>query len=453
MRMRSLLSRLAAAVALFAGMSEAGSAAGLGDINHIIVIYLENRTFDNLYGAFPGADGRANAGASATQVDRDGKPYAKLPQPVDTNQKPPAPDPHFPADLPNQPFQIEPYMAIDQITGDLVHRFWHEQMQIDGGKMDKFVAYSDAAGLAMGYYDGSKMKLWDWAKRYTLADHFFHSAFGGSFLNHFHLICACAPRYENAPASLVAKLDGAGNLVMPGPDQITPDGYAVNTMMPFNPPFPASATDPAKRLPVQETKTIGDELSEKSIDWAWYSGGWNDAAAGHPDKLFQFHHQPFAYFKNYAPGTEARAKHLKDEVDLEKAIADGSLPPVVFYKPIGTLNEHPGYTEIMAGDAHIDDLLTKIEKSPVWKDSVIVVTYDEHGGYWDHVPPPKRDRWGPGLRVPALIISPFAKRSYVDHTVYDTTSILKLIEQRFAVAPLGDSDRNAGDLTNALNLP
>jgi len=81
MRMRSLLSRLAAAVALFAGMSEAGSAAGLGDINHIIVIYLENRTFDNLYGAFPGADGRANAGASATQVDRDGKPYAKLPQP------------------------------------------------------------------------------------------------------------------------------------------------------------------------------------------------------------------------------------------------------------------------------------------------------------------------------------------------------------------------------------
>jgi phospholipase C len=452
MRMKSLLSSLAIAAALVASLSQTGSAAGLGDINHIIVLYLENRAFDNLYGAFPGADGFANAGAAATQVDRDGKPYATLPQAVDTNQKPPVPDPHFPANLPNQPFQIEPYMAIDQVTGDLVHRFWHEQMQIDGGKMDKFVAYSDAAGLAMGHYDGSKMKLWDWAKRYTLADHFFHSAFGGSFLNHFHLICACAPRYDNAPASLVAKLDAGGNLVMPGPDQITPDGYAVNTMMPFNPPFPASATDPAKRLPVQDMKTIGDELSEKGIDWAWYSGGWNDAAAGHPDKLFQFHHQPFAFFKNYAPGTDARAKHLKDEVDLEKAIADGSLPAVVFYKPIGTLNEHPGYSEIMAGDAHIDDLLTKIEKSPVWKDSVIVVTYDEHGGFWDHVPPPKRDRWGPGLRVPALIISPFAKPGYVDHTVYDTTSILRLIEQRFGVAALGDSDRNAGDLTNALNL-
>jgi acid phosphatase len=452
MRMKSLLSSLAIAAALFASMSQTGSAAALGDINHIIVIYLENRAFDNLYGAFPGADGRANAGAAATQVDRDGKPYATLPQPVDTNQKPAAPDPHFPANLPNQPFQIDQYMAIDQITGDLVHRFWHEQMQIDGGKMDKFVAYSDSAGLAMGFYDGSKMKLWDWAKRYTLADRFFHSAFGGSFLNHFHLICACAPRFENAPASLVAKLDAAGNLVMPGADQITPDGYAVNTMQPLNPPFSPSATDPAKRLPVQDMKTIGDELSEKGIDWAWYSGGWNDAAAGHPDKLFQFHHQPFVYFKNYAPGTDARAKHLKDEVDLEKAIADGSLPAVVFYKPIGTLNEHPGYSEIMAGDAHIDDLLTKMEKSPVWKDSVIVITYDEHGGYWDHVPPPKRDRWGPGLRVPTLIISPFAKRGYVDHTAYDTTSILRLIEQRFGVAPLGDSDRNAGDLTNALNL-
>ena len=451
MRVKFLLSCLAA-TALSAGMPQPGSAAGINDINHIIVIYMENRTVDNLYGNFPGVDGLANAAATATQVDRDGKPYTALPQPIDTNQKPPAPDAHFPANLPNQPFAIEPYVGIDQITGDLVHRFWHEQMQIDGGKMDKFVAYSDAAGLAMGHYDGSKMKLWDWAKRYTFADHFFHSAFGGSFLNHIHMICACAPRFDNAPASLVAKLDGAGNLVMPGPDQVTPDGYGVNTLQPFNPPFAPSATDPAKRLPVQDAKSIGDELSDKGIDWAWYSGGWNDAVAGHPDKLFQFHHQPFGYFKNYAPGTEARAKHLKDAADLEKAIADGSLPPVVFYKPIGELNEHPGYTEIMSGDAHIDDLLTKIEKSPVWKDSVIIITYDEHGGFWDHVPPPKRDRWGPGVRVPTLIISPFAKQGYVDHTVYDTMAVLKLIEDRFGLAPLNDADRNAGDLRNALTL-
>jgi phospholipase C len=435
-----------------AGMPQLGAAASLSDIKHIVVIYLENRSFDNLFGAFPGADGLANAGDTATQVDKDGKPYATLPQPIDTNQKPPAPDARFPADLPNKPFEIGQYVPIDKITGDLVHRYWHEQMQIDGGTMDKFAAISDSAGLSMGYYDGSLMKLWDWAKRYTLADHFFHAAFGGSFLNHFWLICACSPRYENAPDGLVAKLDPKGGLVMPGPDQVTPDGYAVNTMQSIHQPHSASITDPTKLLPEQDMKTIGDELSEKGIDWVWYSGGWNDAIAGRPGKLFQFHHQPFAYFKKYADGTEERAKHLKDEVDLEKAIADGSLPPIAFYKPIGTLNEHPGYAEVMAGDAHVDDLLGKIEKSPAWNDTVVIITYDEHGGYWDHVAPPKVDKWGPGLRVPTLIISPFAKKGFVDHTVYDTTSILKLIEKRFGLAPLGTRDRDAGDLTNALQF-
>jgi acid phosphatase len=146
------------------------------------------------------------------------------------------PDAHFPANLRNRPFEIEQYVPIDKITGDLVHRYWHEQMQINGGKMDKFAANSDSAGLAMGYYDGSHMKLWHWARRYTLADHFYHAAFGGSFLNHFFLVCACAPRYANAPDNLVAKLDASGNLVMPGPDLVTPNGYAVNTMQPESRP-------------------------------------------------------------------------------------------------------------------------------------------------------------------------------------------------------------------------
>src|SRR5436190_2359602 len=295
--MNRLAIRILAALLPFLAISAlplVSQAAGLDDVKHIIVIYLENRSFDNLYGSFPGADGLANVGATAAQVDKTGKPYATLPQPINTNQKPAAPDRHFPADLPNKPFEIDPYMAIDKITGDLVHRFWHEQMQIDGGTMNKFVAYSDAAGLAMGYYDGSKMKLWDWAKRYTLADRFFHGAFGGSFLNHFFLVCGCVPRYEAAPESLVAKLDADGKLITPGPDQITPDGYAVNTMQPFNEPYAASAKDPAKRLPVQDMKTIGDEVSEEGMDWAWYAGGWNDSVAAHPDKKLQLNNQVLA---------------------------------------------------------------------------------------------------------------------------------------------------------------
>ena len=93
-----------------------------------------------------------------------------------------------------------------------------------------------------------------------------------------------------------------------------------------------------------------------------------------------------------------------------------------------------------------------IEKSPLWKDSLIVVTYDENGGMWDHVAPPVVDKWGPGTRVPTLIISPFAKRGFVDHTQYDTTSILKLIETRYGLEPLATRDAAVADLTNALDL-
>src|SRR5438093_8187778 len=107
MAYKSAVSAFAALPFLAAlAMPVTGSAATLNDVKHIIVIYMENRSFDNLYGAFPGASGLAEAAATATQVDKDGKPYAALPQPIDTNQKPPAPDNHFPADLPNKPFEI-----------------------------------------------------------------------------------------------------------------------------------------------------------------------------------------------------------------------------------------------------------------------------------------------------------------------------------------------------------
>lgn len=419
-----------------------------GKINHFLVIYMENRSFDNLYGAFPGAEGLAQAPAANTvQVDKAGHPYETLPQAIDTNQKPPAADKRFPANLPNKPFPIDAYVPIDQMTGDLVHRFYQQQLQIDGGKMDKFAAWSDAAGLSMGYYDGSKMALWSVAREYTLADHFFQGAFGGSFLNHFWLVCACTPKYDNAPADLKAQLDDQGGLVRDG--AVTPDGFAVNTMQTVYAPHAASITDTAKLLPPQDMPNIGDRLSEKGVSWAWYSGGWNDAVAGKPDPLFQFHHQPFAFFKAYGDGTPGRAEHLKDFADLDTAIDKGTLPQVAFYKPIGQLNQHPGYADIMAGDTHVAALLEKLKKSPQWADTAVIITFDENGGYWDHVAPPKADRWGPGTRIPTLVVSPFARKGFVDHTVYDTTSILATLEARYGLKPLSDRDAKAAPLTNA----
>ena len=437
-------------------MPAAVAAGSLDKINHLIVIYQENWSFDSLYGKMPGVNGIANAlqdvqqsaGTSTVQqVDKTGKPYTTLPQPINTTLNPPAPDSRIPANLPVAPFDLSLFIPPDQTSGDLVHRFYQEQYQIDGGKMDKFVAWSDAAGLVMSYYDAANLPEGKLAQQYTICDNFFHGAFGGSFLNHQFLIAAAAPTWPNAPAGVVAQLDASGILVKDG--KVTPDGYVINTAYTVNTPHPASVTDMTQLVPEQTQPTIGDRLNDKGVSWAWYSGGWNDAIAGHPDPLFQFHHQPFAFYANYADGTPGRAAHLKDEQDFLTALTSNSLPAVSFIKPLGKNNEHPGYTDLQTGQQHVADLVSAVQKSAYWPDSAIIITYDENGGRWDHVPPPTEDRWGPGTRVPAIVISPLAKAGFVDHTQYDTTSILKLIETRWGVSPLSSHDMAANNMVNA----
>jgi phospholipase C len=480
----------------------------LDSVQTIVVIYAENRSFDNLYGRFPGANGLQNVNATtAAQLDRDGRTLSELPPiwggltakgvtPVITQ----AQTEH----LPNALFRIDDPTGfntrLNVTTHDLWHRFYQNQMQIDGGSNARFVAYADAGALVMGYYDGSTLPLYKIAQQYTLADNFFMGAFGGSFLNHFWLICACTPMYPDAdknPAkpsistvgpdgvtltlaanSPASAIDGIPKFVSDG--NLTPDFYAVNTMQPPYQPSankPAPGDDPAtanpkapSTLPPQHMETIGDQLSAHGIGWAWYAGAWQVALDGNgagPTPNFQFHHQPFNYFAQFSPGTAARAEHLKDAgldgTELIKAIDTGNLPPVTFYKPQGNLNEHAGYTDVESGDRHIANVIEHLQKGSQWPHMVVIVTYDENGGFWDHVAPPKADRWGPGSRVPAIIVSPLAKKEYVDHTQYDTTSILRLIEHRFDLPQLpGVAERDAalvahgnspmGDLTHALDL-
>jgi phospholipase C len=416
---------------------------GINKVGHVVVIYLENHSFDNLYGQFAGANGLSAATpANTTQVDATGTAYTYLPPISGTSA--------FPTNLPNNYFNIDQYIPSDQETPDVLHRYYQEQMQIDGGKMDKFALYNTTAGLAMGYYKTSLLPLLGMAQKYTLCDNFFHSAFGGSFLNHQWLIAAASPVFPGAPASMVAKLDGSGNVITDG--AVTPDGYVVNTSYTVNAPHPASASA-ATLVPNQTMPTIGDRLSDKNISWAWYSGGWNDALAGKPDVTFQFHHQPFAYYAKYADGTQAKKDHLKDEIDFVAAAKAGTLPSVSFIKPLGINNEHPGYSDVQNGESHTVELINDVLNGPNGKDVVIIVTYDENGGFWDHVAPPVIDKkWGPGTRVPALIISPFAKQAYVDHTQYETISILAFIEKRWGLQPLNDRDKNANPMLNAFTF-
>ena len=287
-------------------LAVAQSPASLQKIEHILVIFEENRSFDNLFGSFPGADGIPSGAKLIPQVDREGKIYATLPQPIDGKLKPVGPDMRFPADLPNKPFLMNDYVPPLEKTGDLVHEFYREQLQINGGRMDQFVAYTNAAGLTMGYYDYKQSHLWKLAETYALGDRMFHSAFGGSYLNHSYLVCSCAFRWPDAPKAVVAQLDDKGRVTKDG--QVTPDGYSVNTSRSVYLHAPGD-TDPTRLVPPQTMPHIGTRLNEKNISWAWYSGGYDDAMAGKPDPLFQFHHQPLAFFRDLAPGTEQQKQH------------------------------------------------------------------------------------------------------------------------------------------------
>ncbi|WP_159729344.1 acid phosphatase [Methylosinus sp. Ce-a6] len=437
-------------------------------IGHIVVIYTENRSFDNIFGLYPGADGLGVGADRFVQVDTNGKPFESLP-PIRGGK---GADRRFPAVLPNAPFPIDAFLPAAQKTPDLTHDHFQEKEQINGGRMDRFAAVSGAGGLVMGYYDGRRLAQWRLAEEFTLADHFFHGAFGGSFVNHMFLVCACTPKFPGAPSSLIADVDETTGLLARAEDSppsahiappryrksgpVTRDGYAVSTLQPPTPLSPLDAPTPAGHgLPPQTQPTIGDLLSKKGVSWAWYAGGWNDMRAGRirqrqAPEFFQTHHQPFLYFANFAPGTPERELHLKDAEDFFAAADAGTLPAVSFYKPIGKFNQHPHYADLESGDAHLAEVVARLRRSPDWKDMLIIVTADENGGAWDHVAPPTIDRFGPGTRVPTLILSPFAKKGFVDHTVYDTASILATIETRFGLAPLTARDKGAADVRNAL---
>ncbi|WP_213879227.1 acid phosphatase [Pseudomonas sp. dw_358] len=495
-------------------------------VKTVVVIYAENRSFNNLFADFPGLQ-QPMASLKPEQFqqrDRDGSVLKSLPPawggvlqagPQTVDGVTYAAGVQYQENLPNAPYPLrgpsQEDLPLSLVTRDLWHVFYQNQMQINGGKNDQFVAWADSGGLTMGYYAQTQysLRLWDVAREFVLCDNFFQGAFGGSFLNHHYLISARPPFYPDAATSVakdqIAQLqsdDPADPRLKPlekspasamtgapqfGPSALTPDGYGVNTLAP--PYWPTWIRDPERPdyskpdlpnvLVPQSHEHIGDKLSKKHIDWAWYAGAWQATLdqfkdSGGIPKIpnFQYHHQPFNYFKQQGPeNPQERRRRLRDgglgdESSTNHFLADaqaGKLPAVTFYKPQGNLNMHAGYADVASGDRHIVRALKVLQASPQWKNMVVVVTVDENGGWWDHVAPPMGDRWGPGTRIPALIVSPFARKGSVDHTVYDTASILRLITRVFKLETLeGLKQRDdamrargqvpMGDLTNALRF-
>jgi phospholipase C len=449
-------------------------------IDHIVVIYQENRSFDHYFGAYQhprGAevetlldrDGKIDRRFSGLQKNPAGVPYSYLPVPDDV--------PGFQnAILANEPFHMAPYIpAGNNVPWDPQHHFFRMFAQIDNGAMDRFVALamakhhtpfdkaaesdpvqmllaeSSPSGAVLGFY--TRKDIPDYhhlADEYVLFDHFFQSMSGGSTGNALYLVAARSAAWQKVSQKLT------GSQMPPVFDMpYDGKGMLINDLPPLNGPPPDEQTYP----------NIGDRLNAANLSWAWYNEGWNavkpwalKTAFGAGDgsavvdsiDMYVPHHNPFQYYPSWF--ANVKAGHMRDSADFFEDVKSGRLPQVSFIKATGAHDEHPGDSAPRWGEQWVMDLLKALGRSLLWEKTAVILTYDEGGGFWDHVAPPRPDAYGCGTRIPAMLIGPWARRGYVDHRIADTTSVLAFIEARFGLQPLQDRDAKAYNMLDGLDF-
>ena len=488
-----LASRLPRPLAVRAATPSGPDLSGLRDkIDHIIVIFQENRSFDHYFGAYqrPGGgpvaglldrEGRIDARFTGLQKNAAGVPYGYLPLPYEV--------PGFAnALIENRPFYLTPYIRPDaNVPWDPMHHFFRMFAQINQGRMDRFVALalpgkrvffdkgpgndpaqmmfaaSTPSGAVLGFYTRKDLPFYHHlADEYVLFDHFFQAMSGGSTGNALYLVAGRSAQWSKPPAAKT------GSLTPPVFDRpYDKNGILINDVAPVNGPTEVfmGSIDLSPPPAEQTYPNIGDRLDGASLPWAWYNEGWNavkpwamKTAFGAGDgsvvvdtpALYLPHHNPFQYLPSWF--SNVKAGHMRDSEDFLDDLKTGRLPRVSFLKATGGRDEHPANSAPRWGEEWVMGLLKALGKSRLWEKSAVIIAYDEGGGFWDHVAPPNPDAYGCGTRIPALLVSPWARRGYVDHRVADTTSILALIEARFGLQPLQQRDANAYNLLESFDF-
>jgi len=262
------------------------------------------------------------------------------------------------------------------------------------GSMDRFVL-AEHTSETMGYYDSRDIPYyWDYASQFVLMDNFFSSVMGPSLPNHLYLIAG-----------------QSGNL--------TTNVQYIQSSFPV----------------------IMDELNSRGITWKYYAGRANDSAR------FNAILPDFASLQTNASWSENLAPNSAFTSDVR----NGTLPNVTWVMPMPSQDEEPPHN-ITAGEHYVVSTINTIMQSEYWNSTAIFVTWDDSGGWYDHVAPPQVDSLGLGFRVPCLVISPYAKQAYVDHTQTDFTSILKFIETVYSLPPLTGRDAAASNMVEAFDF-
>jgi phospholipase C len=308
---------------------------------------------------------------------------------------------------------MKPFHLGHRAVRDLGHNPGIFRAQYHGGRLDGFINVFRAQGLAgstnvMGYYDGRDLPYyWNLADRYVLFDHFFSAGAGGSVYNHMYWVTGT----EGSPA-----------------DSIPPGGFG--------------------KLP-----TIFDRLDHAGVSWKFYVQEYDPRitfrSRQNTDRGSQIVWVPLLDYARYLDNPRLFA-HIVDIKQYYRDLRTGSLPQVAFMAPSGSSEHPPG--SIQAGERFVRTLIGALTSSAYWRRSAFTWSYDDWGGWYDHVPPPHRDRYGDGFRVPALLVSPYARRGLVDHTELDHTSFLKFIEQNWGLRPLASRDAHANTLMSAFDF-
>ena len=461
-------------------------------IDHIVVIYQENRSFDHYFGVYqpPGGatvaglldrNGRLDARFDGLQKSAAGAPYTYLPVPYQI--------PGFAsARLENRPFHLTSYIPPGyNVPWDPLHHFYRMFAQIDQGKMDYFVALaaigrheffdkpeslspaemmfaeSTPSAAVLGFYTRDDLPdYYHLADEYVLFDHFFQAMSGGSTGNALYLVAARSAVSSKVPPAKI------GSVTPPVFDRpYDKSGILINDLPPINGPTETfmGLIDLSPPPDEQTYPTIGDRLEAASLPWAWYNESWNAVkpwalknAFGPGDgsvvvdtpEGYLPHHNPFQYLPTWPRNVQAG--RMRDSTDFLEDVKNGKLPSVSFLKGTGSSDEHPANSAPRWGEQWVMGLLKALGESSLWEKTAVIITYDEGGGFWDHVAPPRPDAYGCGTRVPTLLISPWARRGYVDHRVADTTSVLALIVARFGLAPLHTRDAGAYNLLDGFDF-
>ena len=369
--------------------------AGIQKINHVVWIIQENRSFDNYFGKYPGADGIP--------------PGTCLPR------------------LPGSSDCVKPFhMPAGQPAYDLDHDWDTIHAAYDHGTMDGFV-WAEGTNLTMGYYDESDIpNYWSYARHFTLCDRLFSSQMGYSLPNHTYTVAGQS-------GGLIVNVANLKELEDVMDD---PDGFSF--------------------------ASVAELMSKSDVSWKYYVES-QPLPEGVPMKLSETgirlafpNPQQFSLW-NPLPGFKkirdnpTQMAHLVDLKEYVRDLREGTLPAVSWIIPDYQDSEHP-IALPADGMWYVTKLVNALMESPYWRDSVIFLTWDDYGGFYDHVAPPEIDAEGLGPRVPMLVISPYARPNYVSHYAYEFSSVLRFIEERWGLHHLTPRDHWANDMRECFDF-